>query len=122
MTPNLLQQVKRTVKDGSSAGDSRLEDGNFISAGPVLRSCEITFDRQDRILGIEEAMRTTGILRAARAETQNAISIAFPKDPNEMKAKLANYNRSCDPYNNYSRSEILRVLHAFLVCHVILNV
>ena len=65
MTPNLLKQVKRTVKDGSSAGDSRLEDGKFIPAGPVLRSCEMTFDlRQDRILGIEEAMRTAGILRA----------------------------------------------------------
>jgi hypothetical protein len=75
MTPSLSKQVKRTVNDGSSAGDSRLEDGKFVPAGPVLRSCEITFDlRQDRIFGIEEAMR---ILRAARAETQNAISIVF---------------------------------------------
>jgi len=43
----------------------------------------MTFDlRQDRIFGIEEAMRTAGILRAALAETQNAISIVFP---NEIK-------------------------------------
>lgn len=78
MTPNLLKQVKRTVKEGSSAGDSRLEDGKFIPAGPVLRSCEMTFDlRQDRIFGIEEAVRTAGILQAARAVTQNAISIVF---------------------------------------------
>lgn len=75
-TPNLLKQVKRTVKEGSSAGDSRLEDGKFIPAGPVLRSCEMTFDlRQDRIFGIEEAVRTAGILRAALAKIQNAIQL-----------------------------------------------
>jgi hypothetical protein len=80
MTPNLLKQVKRTVKDGSSAGNSRLEDGKFNPAGPVLGSCEMTFDlRQDRIFGIEEAMRTAGILLAARAETQNAIFNCFQR-------------------------------------------
>ena len=74
-TPNLLKQVKRTVKEGSSAGDSRLEDGKFNPAGPVPGSCEKTFDlRQDRIFGIEEAMRT---LRDALAETQNAIFNCF---------------------------------------------
>ena len=94
MTPNLLKQVKRTVEDGSSAGDSRLEDGKFIPKGPVLRSCEMTFDlRQDRIFGIEEAMRTAGILRAARVETQNAIAIVF--------RNVGGDKQSCDPYNNY---------------------
>lgn len=80
MTPNLLKQVKRTVnlKDSSSAGDSRLEVGEFLPAAPVLGSCEMTFDlRQDRILGIEEAVRITGILQAARADTQNAIFNCF---------------------------------------------
>ena len=63
-------------------------------------------------------MRTTGILRAARAETQNAfnaISIVFP---NEMKA---NDNRSCDPYDP-GLLKIYVFFIGFFVCHVILNV
>lgn len=77
MTPNLLKKVKRTVKDGSSPRDSRLEVRKFLPAAPVSRSCGMTIDlRQDSFLGIEETnneVRTVGILRAARVETQSAI-------------------------------------------------
>jgi hypothetical protein len=84
MTPNLLKQVKRTVKTVRIAGDSRLEDRKFMPAGAVLRSCEMTFDlRQARPFGKEEAMRTAGILRAARVETQNAISIVLSNKKND---------------------------------------
>jgi Iap family predicted aminopeptidase len=68
----------------------------------------MTFDlRQDRILGIEEAVRTAGILRA---ETQNAISIVFPTMVNDTSGHVTRltifYWKFC----------------AFLVRHVILNV
>jgi hypothetical protein len=74
----------------------------------------MTFDlRQDGIFGIEEAMRTAGILRAALAETQNAISIVFPNQGLEM----------------ITSGHVTRILGkfyvffiAFLVCHVILKV
>ena len=71
----------------------------------------MTFDlRQDRIFGIEEAMRTAGILRAARVEAQNAILIVFPTDGGGTGGHVT-------LYNNY-----LKIYVFFTVCHVILNV